>query len=90
MVKTEESGVSHAAVMVQANTTYRLISTDPSQAFSANLYTTKQRLRGYRYTKGVGICNAGELITLDCFDRKHKFLANSFIQSVYIYINVYI
>ena len=67
-MKTEESGVSHAAVMVEADTVYSLISTDPSQAFTANLYTTYHRTYDYnRYTKGASI---GELITLNYFDRK--------------------
>ena len=73
-MKTEESGVSHAAVMVKANTMYNLISTDPSQAFSAYLHTTFQKLNsGYQYTKGVNIGHIGELVTLYYFDRKDEF-----------------
>ena len=57
-----ESGVSHAAVMVKADTMYNLMSTDPDQAFSAYLYTTYQLIEDYLYTKGVNIGHKGELI----------------------------
>ena len=60
-MKTEGSGVSHAAVMVEPDTMYNLISTDPNQAFSAYLYTTDQRIEDYQYTKGVNIGHRGEI-----------------------------
>ena len=66
-MKTEESGVSHAAVVVQPDTVYNLISTDPSQAFAAYIYTTYQRTYDFRYTKGVSIGYTGELIILYYF-----------------------
>ena len=59
-MKTEESGVSHAAVMVEPDTMYNLISKDSDQAFSAYLYTTWQQIYDYQYTKGVNIGYRGK------------------------------
>ena len=68
-MKTEESGVSHVSVMVEANTTYSLISTIPSQAFFAYMYTTYELCNSvYQYTKGVNIGHIGELVTLYYFN----------------------
>ena len=61
-MKTEESGVSHAAVMVEPDTMYNLITTDPNQAFSAYLYTTYQRISDSQYCKGVNIGHRGKMI----------------------------
>ena len=66
-MKTEESGVSHAAVMVEADMLYNLITTDPNQAFSAYLYSTFQRIQQYRYTKGVNIGYEGTFMSHDYF-----------------------
>ena len=61
VVKTEESEVSHAAVMVEPDTMYNLISTDPSQGFSAYLYTTHQQIYGDQFSKGVNMGHKGKL-----------------------------
>ena len=72
LMMTKESGVSHAAVMVEADTSYNLISTDPDQAFSAYLYTTHQQIEDYQYTKGVNIGHRCELILLCDLQRQCK------------------
>ena len=69
-MKSEDSGVSHASVMVKADTIYNLITTDPSQAFSAYLFTTHHEIEDYQYTKGVNIGYKGMFMSHDYFPRK--------------------
>ena len=60
-MKTEQNGVSHAAVMVETDALYNIITTDPTQAFAAYIYTTHQRGYDIQYTKGVNIGYNGKL-----------------------------
>ena len=66
-MKTEASGVSHAAVMVEPDTMYSLITTDQSQAFSAYLYTTGQLIHDYQYNKGGNIGYKGMFCSYDFY-----------------------
>ena len=53
-------GVSHATIMLESNTIYNLMTTEVYQSFSAYLYTTFQRIRNTRHSKGVNIGYTGK------------------------------
>ena len=62
VVKTDKvQGVSHATIMIEPNTLYILMTTEVYQSFSAYLYTTYQRIRNTRYSKGVNVGYTGKL-----------------------------